>query len=209
MLELSCDDKNQKGVFFVTNVSKNGGLIVLTEGALITALAMVLSFVPHSTGVSSIQFVYGLIPMAIFAFRRGMKAGLMAGLVWGILDLVLRGFSSGGFLNPLQGFVEYPLAFGVIGLIGIGSTQVKQAIERGNNALGLIIFYSAIGFFAKYFLHFIAGGIYWGTYAPKGMNPWIYSLVINGGSFIANMIMLVVLAIVLNRVFKQLIIVKS
>nr|WP_240704387.1 energy-coupled thiamine transporter ThiT [Companilactobacillus zhachilii] len=41
------------------------------------------------------------------------------------------------------------------------------------------------------------------------MNPWIYSLVINGGSFVANMIMLAVLVVVLNRVFKQLIIVKS
>ncbi len=193
----------------MTEVGKKNDLIVLTEGALITALAMVLSFVPHSTGVSSVEFVYGLIPMSIYALRRGLKPGLMAGLAWGILDLVLRGFSSGGFLNPLQGFVEYPLAFGVVGLIGLGSVQVKRSIKDGKSALGLIIFYSALGFFAKYFLHFIAGGIYWGTYAPKGMNPWIYSLVINGGSFIANMIMLVVLAVVLNRVFKQLIIVKS
>jgi putative proton-coupled thiamine transporter YuaJ len=192
----------------MTNV-RNNDLIILTEGALITALALVLSFVPHSTGVSSIEFMYGLIPMAIFALRRGLKAGLMAGFVWGILDLVLRGFSNGGFLNPLQGIVEYPLAFGVVGLIGLGSVQVKQAIENGKNAIGLILLYSSIGFFAKYFCHFIAGGIYWGTYAPKGMNPWIYSLVINGGSFIANMIMLLVLVVVLNRVFKQLIIVKN
>lgn len=192
----------------MTNV-RNNDLIILTEGALITALALVLSFVPHSTGVSSIEFMYGLIPMAIFALRRGLKAGLMAGFVWGILDLVLRGFSNGGFLNPLQGIVEYPLAFGVVGLIGLGSVQVKQAIENGKNAIGLILLYSSIGFFAKYFCHFIAGGIYWGTYAPKGMNPWIYSLVINGGSFIANMIMLLVLVVVLNRVFNQLIIVKN
>lgn len=193
----------------MTNADRSSDLIVITEGALITALALVLSFVPHSTGVSSVEFVYGLIPMAIFALRRGLKAGLMAGLVWGILDLVLRGFSNGGFLNPLQGFVEYPLAFGVIGLIGLGSFRVKRAIENGKSALGLIIFYSAIGFFAKYFLHFIAGGIYWGSYAPKTMNPWIYSLVINGGSFIANLIMMLVLAVVLNRVFKRLIIVRN
>ncbi|MQS74957.1 energy-coupled thiamine transporter ThiT [Companilactobacillus halodurans] len=170
---------------------------------------MVLSFIPHSTGVSSIEFVYGLIPMAIFALRRGVGAGLTAGLVWGILDLLLRGFSTGGFLNPLQGFVEYPLAFGVVGLIGLGSGQVKRALEQGKNAVGLIIFYSAIGFFAKYFFHFIAGVVYWGSYAPKSMNPWIYSLVINGGSFIANMIMLIVLSFLLSRIFKRLILVNN
>ncbi|CAJ1195094.1 Thiamine transporter ThiT [Companilactobacillus paralimentarius] len=192
----------------INRASGQDSLIVLTEGAIITALAMGLSYIPHSTGVSSVEFVYGLIPMSIYALRRGLKPGLMAGLVWGLLDMFLRGLG-GGVLNPLQGFVEYPLAFGVVGLIGLGSVRVQRAIRNGKNALGLIIFYSAIGFFAKYFLHFIAGGIYWGSYAPKSMNPWIYSLVINGGSFIANMIMLIVLAILLNRIFKQLIIPKN
>lgn len=193
----------------MTNVGKNSDLLVITEGAIITALALALSFVPHTTGVSAIEFVYGLIPMAIYALRRGVKAGLITGFVWGILDLVLFGFSHGGFLNLFQGIVEYPLAFSVVGLIGLGSKSVKQALEQGKSGIGLILLYSGIGFFAKYFFHFLAGGIYWGTYAPKGMNPWIYSLVINGGSFVANMLMLLVLVFALNRIFKQLIIVKN
>ncbi|TGD25313.1 energy-coupled thiamine transporter ThiT [Companilactobacillus suantsaicola] len=189
----------------INKVSSQDSLVVLTEGAIIAALAMGLSYIPHSTGISSIQVVYGLIPMSVYALRRGVKAGLLAGLAWGLLDMFLRGLG-GGVLNPLQGFVEYPLAFGVVGLIGLGSVSVQRAVRNGKNAIGLIIFYSAIGFFAKYFCHFLAGGIYWGSYAPKGMNPWIYSLVVNGGSFIANMIMLVVLAFLLNRIFKQLVI---
>jgi thiamine transporter len=189
----------------INKVSSQDGLVVLTEGAIIAALAMGLSYIPHSTGISSIQVAYGLIPMSVYSLRRGLKAGLLAGLAWGLLDMFLRGLG-GGVLNPLQGFVEYPLAFGVVGLIGLGSVSVQRAVRNGKNAIGLIIFYSAIGFFAKYFCHFLAGGIYWGSYAPKGMNPWIYSLVINGGSFIANMIMLVVLAFLLNRIFKQLVI---
>ncbi|WP_338214640.1 energy-coupled thiamine transporter ThiT [Companilactobacillus muriivasis] len=193
----------------MTNVGKNSELLVITEGAIITALALALSFVPHTTGVSAIEFVYGLIPMAIYALRRGVKAGLMTGFVWGLLDLVLFGFSHGGFLNLFQGIVEYPLAFGVVGLVGLGSKPVKRALEQGKSGIGLILLYSALGFFAKYFFHFLAGGIYWGTYAPKGMNPWIYSLVINGGSFVANMLMLLVLVFALNRVFKQLIVVKN
>jgi len=193
----------------MTNVGKNSELLVITEGAIITALALALSFVPHTTGVSAIEFVYGLIPMAIYALRRGVKAGLITGFVWGILDLVLFGFSHGGFLNLFQGIVEYPLAFSVVGLIGLGSKPVKRALEQGKSGIGLILLYSGIGFFAKYFFHFLAGGIYWGTYAPKGMNPWIYSLVINGGSFVTNMLMLLVLAFALNRIFKQLIIVKN
>lgn len=190
-------------------MSKNKELIILTEGALVTAAAQVLNFVPHSAGISSIEFVYGLIPMAIFALRRGLRPGLMAGLVWGLLDLLLRGLSTGSVLNPLQGFIEYPIAFASIGLIGIGSSKVKKVIDEGKNSLGWIMGFSAIGFSVKYFFHFLAGGVFWGAFAPKGMNPWIYSLAINGGSFIANMIMMIVLLVVLHKVFDQLIIVKK
>ncbi|WP_129044821.1 energy-coupled thiamine transporter ThiT [Companilactobacillus metriopterae] len=186
-------------------MEKKDGLIILIEGAIITALAQALNYIPHSVGASSIEVVYGLVPMVIFALRRGLKPGLTAGLVWGILDLILRGFSSGGFLNPLQGFIEYPIAFAAIGLAGIGSTRVKEKIQEGKSTFFVILIYSTIGFFAKYFLHFIAGGIYWGLYAPKNMNPWIYSLVINGGSFLANLIMLTIILVFLNRFINRII----
>ncbi|AKP66405.1 energy-coupled thiamine transporter ThiT [Companilactobacillus ginsenosidimutans] len=190
-------------------MAQNKELIILTEGAIVTAAAQALAFVPHSVGISSIEVVYGLIPMAIFALRRGLKAGLMAGLVWGLLDMLLRGLSTGSVMNPLQGFIEYPIAFGAIGLIGLGSYKVKQTISNGKNSLGWILAFSALGFSVKYLFHFIAGGIFWAAFAPKGMNPWIYSLVINGGSFIANMIMMLVLVIILHKVFNQLIMVKK
>lgn len=190
-------------------MAKNKELIILTEGAIVTAAAQVLNFVPHSVGISSIELVYGLIPMAIFALRRGLKAGLMAGLVWGLLDMLLRGISSGSVLNPLQGFIEYPIAFAAIGLIGLGSVHVKKVILDKKNSLGPILLFCTIGFGAKYFFHFIAGGIFWASFAPKIMNPWIYSLVINGGSFIANMIMMFFLVVALHKVFEKLIIVNK
>lgn len=187
--------------------STNKSLVVLTEGAIVTAAAQALNYVPHSVGISSIELVYGLIPMAIFALRRGLKAGMLAGLVWGLLDMITRGLASGSVMNPLQGFMEYPLAFAVIGLIGAGSIKIKETIQADKNPIGWILFYTAIGFFTKYALHFIAGAYFWGQFAPKGMNPWIYSLIINGGSFVANMIMMIVLVIVLRKIFEKLILV--
>ena len=47
----------------INKVSSQDSLVVLTEGAIIAALAMGLSYIPHSTGISSIQVVYGLIQM--------------------------------------------------------------------------------------------------------------------------------------------------
>jgi len=167
----------------------NRHLLVWIEGTVIAALAMALEYLPHAVGPLNIS--YGIIPLAVYSLRRGWKAGLSSGLVWGLLDLFLRGFGSGGFLNPLQGLIEYPLAFAVVGLIGFGASPVQHALSRQQRGrvLGYAISTTFFGVLCKYFLHFVAGVFYWGSYAPKGMSPVIYSLVANGGSAILNLVL--------------------
>lgn len=167
----------------------NRHLLVWIEGTVIAALAMALEYLPHAAGPLNVS--YGIIPLAVYSLRRGWKAGLSSGLVWGLLDLFLRGFGSGGFLNPLQGLIEYPLAFAVVGLIGFGASPVQHALSRQQRGrvLGYAISTTFFGVLCKYFLHFVAGVFYWGSYAPKGMSPVIYSLVANGGSAILNLVL--------------------
>lgn len=167
----------------------NRHLLVWIEGTVIAALAMALEYLPHAVGPLNVS--YGIIPLAVYSLRRGWKAGLSSGLVWGLLDLFLRGFGSGGFLNPLQGLIEYPLAFAVVGLIGFGASPVQHALSRQQRGrvLGYVISTTFFGVLCKYFLHFVAGVFYWGSYAPKGMSPVIYSLVANGGSAILNLVL--------------------
>lgn len=167
----------------------NRHLLVWIEGTVIAASAMALEYLPHAVGPLNVS--YGIIPLAVYSLRRGWKAGLSSGLVWGLLDLFLRGFGSGGFLNPLQGLIEYPLAFAVVGLIGFGASPVQHALSRQQRGrvLGYAISTTFFGVLCKYFLHFVAGVFYWGSYAPKGMSPVIYSLVANGGSAILNLVL--------------------
>ncbi|KRM97137.1 energy-coupled thiamine transporter ThiT [Loigolactobacillus rennini] len=167
----------------------NQRLLVWIEGTLIAALAMALEYIPHSIGFVDIS--YGIIPLAVYSLRRGWRAGLGSGLVWGLLDLFLRGFGSGGFLNPLQGFIEYPIAFAAVGIIGIGAAPLQRALKLQQRGwlFGLALGATFLGVLVKYGFHFIAGVIYWGSYAPKGMSPVIYSLAINGGSAILNLIL--------------------
>ena len=61
---------------------------VWVEGTIVAALAMVLSLIPIQIGSSfSISLVQ--IPLTLFALRRGTKAGMLAGIIWGILKLTL------------------------------------------------------------------------------------------------------------------------
>jgi thiamine transporter len=51
----------------------------------------------------------------------------------------------------------------------------------------------------RYLASVLSGGILWGTYAPEGMNPWVYSLGYNAGYMIPNAILTAAAAVLLCR----------
>lgn len=185
-------------------MQRNRDLRILVEGAIFAGLAMALEYVPHDLGVSSIQFSYGLIPLGVYSLRRGPVPGMFAGLIWGLLDMWLRG--SGSLLNPVQIILEYPVAFGIVGLIGITGRYLRQNLRADhiNRAVLGAVGGFIIGDFFKYLCHYFAGVFFWGSYAPKGQSAWLYSLVINGGSFIVNLIMGIIVFALLVRATPQL-----
>lgn len=174
-------------------------LLIQIEGAILAAFAVALEYIPHTVGPSAIEVSFGIIPIVIYSLRRGAVPGMIAAFIWGTLDLILRGLSSGSVLNVWQGLFEFTVAFIVVGLAGLCHHQVQASIRQHRRVKTLTLLWSAalIANFAKYFCHFIAGVVYWGSYAPKSMNPWLYSLVINGGSFIVTFILTGVVACVL------------
>ncbi|MBA1433659.1 energy-coupled thiamine transporter ThiT [Bombilactobacillus bombi] len=180
---------------------------VTVEGAIIVALATALTYIPNSFGVSSIELQYGTIPVVIYAWRRGLRAGAVAGMVWGILEMLLFALSNGSVVNPWQGLLEYPIAFGVLGLAGLWSSVIQTDFQQHRSVYSIMLLSSLVAICSKYLLHFIAGGIVWAAYAPRSMNPWLYSLIINGGSAIANIIMVAFVLLLLKRFLKRLVIV--
>lgn len=185
---------------------QNHRLLVLVEGAIIVAFAQALNYIPHTVGVSAIELQFGLIPMGVYALRRGAYAGFSAGLVWGLIDMFLRGIPGGSVLNALQGILEYPIAFTLVGLAGLCSVAFQRARRNGATAKAywLMFFGVTLAGLGKYFCHFVAGVIYWGSYAPKGQSPVLYSLIINGGSAIASIVFAVAVLSVLLRLSPKL-----
>mgnify|MGYP000965365481 CR=1 FL=1 len=180
---------------------QNHRLLVLVEGAIIVAFAMALNYIPHTVGVSAIEVQFGLIPFGVYAMRRGLMPTLAAGLVWGLLDMFLRGIPGGSVLNATQGIIEYPIAFTVVGLGGIIAASFQHNLKRGRKGTASVVLVGSIiiAGVAKYFFHFIAGIIFWGSYAPKGQPVWLYSLIVNGGSALVSILLAsIVLVIVLQ-----------
>jgi thiamine transporter len=149
---------------------------VLAEMAITIALATVLSYIkifhmPYGGSVT----LGSMVPILLISFRRDVKVGVTTGIVYGFVQMFLDGW----FYSPVGMFLDYPFAFGVLGLAGLFK---KQPI------IGVIV-----GLIGRFVGHFISGVVFFGMYAPEGMSPVIYSAIYNGSYILPEIVISAVL----------------
>ena len=99
---------------------KNNNLRALTEGAVMVALSLALSYLKIPTGLAfggfggSIDLV--MIPLIVFAVHSGLGWGLGAGLVFGTLKFF---FAGGSAINWQSMLLDYAVAYMFVGFAGV------------------------------------------------------------------------------------------
>ena len=88
----------------------------LTEGAIMVALALVLSFVKLYELPNGGSLTPAMFPILLYALRFGLLKGLGAGFVFGLLQLIFDGAYAWGWQSML---LDYLLAFTPLGLAGL------------------------------------------------------------------------------------------
>ncbi len=148
--------------------SKNA---VMVEGALCIALSVVLSYLTLFRMPQGGSVNLELVPLIIFAWRHGSVLGCGVGILAGVLNILLGGY----VVHPLQAVLDYPAAYGVMGLAALfPGRKITSLIAAGTSQL---------------FCHVLSGVIFFAKYAPEGANPWVYSAMYNG-SFLAPKILI-------------------
>jgi len=147
---------------------------ILVEGAMTAALAVALSYVRLWTMPQEGAITLENVPLFLFALRWGVKAGLGAGSVAGLLLLVLSGY----VIHPVQALLDYPVAFAVLAL---------AALWRKPLWAGL-----ALGASARLLCHVLSGVIFFAAFAPEGINIWLYSTVYNATFMVPNLALAIV-----------------
>lgn len=104
-----------------------------------------------------------MIPILLLAIFYGPEIGFLAGFLYGIISLITSPY----VLHPVQVLFDYPLPFIALGLVGY--FRERQII------LGTVI-----AIFGRFLCHFISGFVFFASYAPSGMSPYMYSLMVNG-----------------------------
>ena len=91
-------------------------------------------------------------------------------------------------VHPLQLLLDYPLAFGVLGLAGLFKPTVRGAI------LG-----ATVAVLARFFCHFLSGVVFFASYAPDNWNPFLYSAAYNAAYLVPSLLIAVVVVVVLLK----------
>ncbi|HLS36291.1 MAG TPA: energy-coupled thiamine transporter ThiT [Bacillota bacterium] len=164
-------------------------LRMLIEIAILTALAIVLDNIPFlkfSLWPNGGSVSFAMVPVFIVAFRWGLGGGLISGLLFGLLKLVF----GPTILHLYQAFIEYGFAFTVIGLAGIFSNTIKDALrnEQAGKAFTYITFGTLLGSGLRFLAHFYGGIVFWGEFAPEDQPVWLYSLVYNGSYMLPSFV---------------------
>lgn len=143
---------------------------------LAIALAFILDMIkiytlPNGGGSISLG---SMVPILLISFIYGPSIGLFTGFLFGVFKLILDPY----ILNPIQVLFDYPLPFMAIGVAGFFKNKYIGA---------------SIGMFLRFISHFISGVVFFGSYAPEGISPIIYSLAVNGSAVGGELIICLVL----------------
>ena len=159
--------------------SKKLSVKQLTFCAVAMALALVASFIKFaSLPMGGSITLFSMFFICFIGYLYGPKIGIMTGVAYGILQLILEPY----IYAPLQVLLDYPLAFGALGMAGFFSNK-KFGLTTG----------VIVGILGRYICHVISGYVFFASYAPEGMNPMLYTLGYNATYILPELIATVIL----------------
>ena len=146
--------------------------------ALATVCSMIKVFeLPMGGSITLLSMLF----VVLIGYWYGPAVGLMAGVAYGLLELILGPY----IISLPQMLVDYPFAFGALGLSGFFS-------EKKN---GLLIGY-VVSIIGRFFFAVLSGVIFFGMYAPEGMSPLAYSVAYNGSYIFAEGIITIIILMI-------------
>lgn len=145
------------------------------------ATSFVLSYVKlwRMPQAGSVTFV-SMLPIMLYAYIYGTKKGVLVGFIYGLMQAMQDPW----IIHPAQFFLDYPIAYAMVGFTGIFSGIKALKFPQVRFGLGAILAGSL-----RFLSHVLAGVYAFGADAVasgyKGVGEfWIYSTVYNSYIFV-------------------------
>ena len=172
---------------------------ILVEGAVMVALATVLSFIrvfklPWGGSITLLS----MLPIVLFSIRRGVKSGLTVSFVFALIQFaqgVMDGLFGWGLTPGMLIaciFLDYLGAFTVLGIAG---SFRRKGLPGWIGGISLAIA-------LRFVLHFLSGVVIWHSFGElwNGFstdNTFLYSFLYNGCYMLPELIFTLVGAVAL------------
>lgn len=134
----------------------------LVYSAVAIALAVVCSMIKFADlPMGGSITLFSMLFITLIGYWYGPYVGIMTAVAYGLVQFVMEPI----FYTILQMLLDYPLAFGALGLAGFFAGK-KHGLQIGY----------VVGVLGRYVFHVISGVVFFGAYAPEGTPAIIYSL---------------------------------
>ena len=182
MLNVFQPHRRMRLLYYGSDNMKNSHLKLraLCEGAILTAVAVVLSFLPVYRLPQGGSFSVDMLPILIYCVRWGFGPAMTVSTVYGILQMFIEGGVAIGWQSIIGDFV---IAYAVLGVAGLFSGR-KNSFFTG----------SVVACTARFCVHWVVGATIWADYMPDRFfnmtmtSPWLYSALYNGSFMLADLL---------------------
>ena len=159
----------------------------LCEGALMIALAEILSFLPLYKMPWGGSIDLAMLPIFLFCTRWGFGPGMLASIAHAVLQTLFEGGIAIGWQSIIGDFL---IAYTVMGIAGLCR----------NFYLGTLA-----GCTLRFLVHYVVGATIWAACMPETFfrmtmtSPWIYSALYNGFYMVIDCAAVLLIGLLLSR----------
>lgn len=128
-----------------------------------------------------------LVAVFIVSFRRGPVAGILTGLIMGLLDLADGFYAIAGewWKAFIQVALDYWLAYPLAGCAGFFASLLRKNKDSTAARVSIVVVGALVGGILKFCSHYLSGVLFWGddpnafAWGLSFLNKWVYSLLYN------------------------------
>lgn len=154
----------------------------IVYGAIAIAMSFALSYIKiyEMPQGGSVTFA-SLLPLMLYCYMFGTRRGIIACLIYGTLQAIQDPY----IIHPMQFLLDYPLAFGLIGISGIFA---EKGLFKNKKNLAVVTFLlgGILAVCLRYTCHVLSGVFAFADWAnlEKYSTATVYSMAYNSFAFV-------------------------
>ena len=144
---------------------------------------------PSMKALAEFSTITGIaVAIMLFKNTKTFKIARLTTAFLCVISLFLFSYELMQFKLSETIFFSWIFAFSFIFLIWLEDRIRTKRIERQQRNFTPALIGASVGIFGRFLAHLVSGVVFFGSYAPEGWNPIVYSAFYNGGYIVPELL---------------------